>query len=609
ERERLSEEQREFVDVAVKSGRTLFELIDDVLDFSKIEAGALRLERTACTLRAVAEDVVDMLAERAHQRGIELVLRWDARLPRRVETDPARLRQVLLNLLDNGVKFTERGHVLLRLAPAGGERIRFEIADTGIGIPCERQQAIFEPFRQADDSTTRRYGGTGLGLGITRQLVELLGGHLELESEPGRGSRFAFELPLVDVAEDQEQGPPLLAGRRILLQEPVAVVAAAGAALLRMHGADVEVVRDRRELGAALDAAQAPPDLVILAVSGDLQGHGREIACLRRLPQCAGLPMIAMLPFGRRAGSEELRVLGVQGLLTKPLREAHVLRILGDALAPDAMASLAMTTSRARPAGPAQRDARAAPKVLVVDDVVTNLKVAAGMLAKLGIEAQLVESGRAALDAVGSTEFDIVFMDCQMPGMDGFETTALIRARYLPGEGPRIIAMTANAASTDRDRCLAHGMHDYLAKPVLLSDLERVLHRWSRAPDAAPASCPSCAPEPLAGAAIDRRKFEELAALLGAEEFDALCVRFRRDGRQQIDSLAVALSGGDLTAARHAAHALHGAAANLGAARLAALCRDADKAGGEELRRILAALESAFEEFRAALRDCAAVAA
>ncbi|HMM76009.1 MAG TPA: ATP-binding protein [Gammaproteobacteria bacterium] len=609
ERERLSEEQRAFVEVAVKSGRTLFELIDDVLDFSKIEAGALQLERTACALRAVAEDALDMLAERAHQRGIDLVLRWDARVPRRVETDPARLRQVLLNLLDNGIKFTERGHVMLALAPATSGGIRFEIVDTGIGIPRERQQAIFEPFCQADDSTTRRYGGTGLGLGITRQLVELLGGRLELESEPGRGSRFVFELPLAEIADEEGPRPPALSGLRILLQEPAAVVAEAGAALLRDHGAGVEVVRDQRELTAALAAAKAPPDLAILAASGDLQARGQEIAKMRELPQGAGLPMIAMLPFGRRTGTDELRVLGVQGLLTKPLREAHVLRILGDVLAPDAMAALAMTLSRARPPGAETRADRAALKVLVVDDVVTNLKVAAGMLAKLGIAAQLVESGRAALDAVASTEFDLVFMDCQMPGMDGFETTALIRARYLPDEGPRIVAMTANAASTDRDRCLAHGMDDYLAKPVLLSDLERVLHRWSRVPDAGQAARPDRAPAPLMEAAIDRRKLQDLATLLGTAEFDALCARFRRDGRQQIERLAFALSGGDLAAARGAAHALKGAAANVGAARLAALCRDAGTAGDDELRRMLPALESGFDEFCAALEDYAAVTA
>lgn len=607
ERERLSDEQREFVDVAVKSGRTLFELIDDVLDFSKIEAGALTLERTPCLLRSVAEDVLDMLAERACQRGIDLVLRWDADLPRRVETDPARLRQVLLNLLGNAVEFTAHGHVMLALAPAAaGGRIRFEVRDTGIGIPRERQQAIFEPFAQADESTTRRFGGTGLGLGITRQLVDLMGGQLELDSAPGRGTGFVFELPLADLGVEPAAGPPALAGRRILFQEPVAVVAEAGAALLRAHGARVDLVRDAAGASAALAAPDAHFDLLMVAASDDLHGSGEAVARLRDGRRGAAVPVIATLPFGRRTGSAERRLLGVRGLLTKPLREAHVLRVIDEALAP---AATVPASARAPTPAPAAGVERAALAVLVVDDVVTNLKVAAGMLARLGIKARLAESGRAALDAVASTEFDLIFMDCQMPGMDGFETTALIRARYLEGEGPRIIAMTANAARTDRERCLAHGMDDYLAKPVLLSDLERVLQRWAGTVDTRPSAPDLRKPLPDRGSVVDRHTFDGLATLLGAEEFSAVCARFRHDGRLQLDRFGVALSAGDPAGSRRAAHALKGAAANIGALKLASLCHAADEARDHELSPMLAALEAAYDEFCATQGSCDAVPA
>ena len=598
ERERLSADQREFVDVAVKSGRTLFELIDDVLDFSKIEAGAVTLSHTACDLRDIAEDVIDMLAERAHQRGIDIVLSWDERVPRRVQADPARLRQVLLNLLGNGVKFTEQGHVALQLRPANDSNaIRFEVTDTGIGIPGDRQLAIFEPFEQADDATARRFGGTGLGLSITRQLVELMGGRLALDSAPGAGSRFSFELPL-DALPSEGRGPLALAGRRFLLQEPSTVVAAGAAALLRAHGASVEVVHDAREVGQTLAARQVPPDALILAAPGDLQRFGQDIASLRDAHGASLLPVIGLLPFGRRAAADELRALGAQGVITKPVRERHVLRVLDEVFSPDALESPAATTPRLR-ASSADDGAGglAALKVLVVDDVTTNLKVAAGMLGRLGIQATLADSGRAALDAISTTAFDVVFMDCQMPGMDGFETTALIRARHLPGEGPHIIAMTANAASTDRERCLAHGMDDYLAKPVLLSDLERVLHRWSKLPGVAP-PLPAARPSvPDVDGPAERRTLDELSSLLGPAEFDALCVRFRRDARQLLDRLAAALSGADLDAARRAAHALKGAAANLGASRLAALCRKAETQDVEALRSSLGALESALEEF------------
>lgn len=607
EHEPLNDEQREFVDVAVKSGRVLFDLINDVLDFSKIEAGALQIERVECDLRALAEDVVAMLAENAHQRGLDIVLHWDPGLPRHIECDPARLRQVLLNLLGNAVKFTDRGHVMLRLRPdPGAGSIVFDVTDTGIGIAPEQHARIFEAFKQGDETMTRRYGGTGLGLSITRQLVELMGGRLALDSAPGAGSRFWFDLPVPAARfEPHDTAGGALAGRRILLHEDSRVVRDAAAALLRAHGAQVDCVATLPEL-AALLREPTSCDLVILAVGPELQERARDIEALRALPGCGTLPVLGTLAFGRRSGTEEQRSLGVQGLLTKPLRETSLLRAIDEVLAPDNLEALAATLPRPVVTPGTERRALAALEVLVVDDVATNLKVAAGMLGRLGIRATLAESGRAALEAIANTEFALVFMDCQMPGMDGFETTARIRARYAPGAGPRIVAMTANAASTDRDRCLASGMDDYLAKPVLLSDLERVLHRWISAPAPARPASPRQAGSPVDG--VDQRKIEELASLLGAEEFDALCERFVRDGRAQLTAFESALARRDDAAARRAAHALKGAAANVGAVGLSQLCQAVEMQSSVEMHAALRPLTDALAHFCGALEAQAAAA-
>ena len=614
-RDNPSRDQREFIEVALKSGRALFGLIDNVLDLSRIEARAVALEHVEFDLRTLAEDVVDMLAEQAHRKCVDIVLRCEPGLPRRIAGDPARLRQVLVNLLDNAVRFTERGHVTLELGtdPAGGG-VRFAVADTGIGIAPHRHARIFEAFTQAECSTSRRHGGSGLGLGITRQLVGLMGADLRLESEVGAGSRFSFELPLDSIPAGPRDGEAAgaLAARRILVQDPSQAVVDACASLLRSHGARVECVADARELRPALQAANPPFDAVIFDAGSDLFASAREIAAVRAVPALRAVKFIACVPFGRRTDAADVRALGADGFLIKPMREARLLRTIGDVLAvPAAAGDEARAAAVPRPATGAERRTLAGLSVLVVDDVITNLKVVAGMLARLGVRAELADSGRAALDAINKMPFPVIFMDCQMPGMDGFEATALIRARHGAGEGPRIIAMTANAASTDRDRCLAHGMDDYLAKPVMLSDLERVLHRWVIGGTTAARSA-RLTPVITRGAVtetVDRRKLDELAGLLSAAEFGALCARFTDDGQAQLSAFAAGLASGDFAAARQAAHALKGAAANMGAAALAALCRGVEDLPDAGLDGALVPIREAFADFRAQLRPTTTIAA
>ncbi len=615
ERETLSGDQREFIAVALKSGRALCGLLDNVLDLSRMEARAVVLDHVAFDLRALAEDVVDMLAEQAHRKGVDIVLRFEPGLPRRIVGDPARLRQVLVNLLDNAVRFTERGHVALdlRTEPAGGG-IRFEVADTGIGIPSHRYNRIFEPFTQADCSTSRRYGGTGLGLGITRHLVGLMGATLKLESEVGVGSHFSFALPMdaIPAGLCSADAPASLAGKRILVQDPNQAVVDACATLLRSHGALAEGIADLRGLRPALQAAAHPFDVVFFDAGSDLFASVREIAAIRALPTLRAVKLIACVPFGRRTVAADARALGADGFLTKPMREARLLSTIGDVLAAaPAAADHAGAAAGSRPAPGEERRTLAGLSVLVVDDVITNLKVVAGMLAKLGVRAELADSGRAALDAINRTPFPVIFMDCQMPGMDGFEATALIRARHRAGDGPRIIAMTANAASTDRDRCLAHGMDDYLAKPIMLSDLERVLYRWmvGGATAARAARLVTVTAETAAAGIVDRRKLDELAGLLSAGEFRALYERFTDDGDAQLAAFAAGLASGHFAAARQAAHALKGAAANMGAAALAALCRGVEDLPDAALESALGSIREAFTDFHAELEPAATIAA
>ncbi len=615
EREPLSGDQREFTEVALKSGRALLGLIENALDLSRIEARAVVLEHVEFDLHALAEDVVDMLAERAHRKGVDIVLRFEPGLPRRIAGDPTRLRQVLVNLLDNAVRHTERGHVMLevRAEPVGGG-LRIEVADTGIGMAPHRHSHVFDAFTQGDCPTGRRQGGTGLGLGIARRLVELMGATLALESEVGAGSRFSFELPMDVLRPGAGNGevPGALAGRRILVQDPNPVIADACASLLRGHGARVECIADSRELRPALEAADPPFDVALFDAGSDLFASVREIAAIRAVTTLRAVKLIACVPFGRRTDAADVRALGADGLQTKPMREARLLRSLGEVLAvAPAVGATPDTPVSAQPAPGAERRALAGLTVLVVDDVITNLKVVAGMLARLGVRAELVDSGRAALEAINRAAFPVIFMDCQMPGMDGFEATALIRARHGAGEGPRIIAMTANAAGADRDRCLAHGMDDYLAKPIMLSDLERVLHRWmlggagaARSARLAAVTAASTGTE-----TVDRRKLDELAGLLSAAEFGALCARFTDDAETQLTAFAAGLAAGHFVAARQAAHALKGAAANMGAAALAALCRGVEDLPDTGLESALPPIRGAFADFRAQLRPATTIAA
>ncbi|MDP0501735.1 MAG: ATP-binding protein [Verrucomicrobiota bacterium JB022] len=461
----LDEQQGSFARTIHDSAESLLRIINDILDFSKIEAGHLDIQPESVGLLELVEGCLLMLAERAARKGLELLLDWAPDLPSYVETDPTRLRQILVNLLSNAVKFTETGHVILQARLMPGENgdvphISFCVADTGCGISPEAQEKLFQPFAQADGTLTRRHGGTGLGLSISRRLVELMQGQIGLRSQPRRGSEFWFQLPckVIRWAESNARRASL----RIALVEPHPDARELSTRRLALAGAEVEPFRSWLEAHRALQNATAP-GLIVLGVPPAPESPDDEARAelQRRHP---ALPCLALLPFGQTLPLSQRR--GWQmGQIYKPLRPT------------DVWAKLHSHGQRERTASPV-----APPRplhLLIVEDIETNQRVLQLTLKGLGHSSRVAANGREALMILQEERFDGILMDCQMPEMDGYEATRRIRlgtvgmaVRSIP-----IIALTAHAMQGDAEQCLAAGMNAYLSKPVRKAELQHALEQ------------------------------------------------------------------------------------------------------------------------------------
>ena len=496
----LTAQQREYTSMIRSSGEALVTIINDILDFSKIEAGRLDVETTDFNLYGATEQAVDLLAERAHAQGVELTVRFDQAVPLAVAGDPGRLRQVLTNLIGNAVKFTEHGAVSVQVGVEQEDDdtvlVRVAVSDTGIGISGEALARLFQPFSQADSSTTRRFGGTGLGLAISKRLVELMGGTIDAESVEGEGSTFRFTLPFEKRAT-LPMDPTLegmLRGLRVLAVDDNAANRALLERSLGVHGLSMDTERHPTQALARLRTAAdggRPYGLVLADVmmpNMDGLELGRQAKADSALPGC---PLI-LLTGADDVSVEDAAAAGFAACLTTPIRQAQLLASVQSVLAESADAhsvnrQQGVTTDR-----PTETSARTDTQVLVAEDNAVNQKVAVLMLEKLGCTVDIVPNGREAVEAVTRHPYDIVLMDCQMPELDGFGATAEIRR--LMGEERRIpiIAMTANAMQGDRERCLAAGMDDYIAKPVKSQALSDALRRWAstklRRTDALPAA-------------------------------------------------------------------------------------------------------------------------
>jgi two-component system, sensor histidine kinase and response regulator len=484
----LTPEQRQYAEVVRTSADALLSLINDILDFSKIEAHKMEIERLDFDLRSTVEGAAELLASRASEKGLRLAGFVAPNVPGLLRGDPGRVRQVLVNLAGNAVKFTERGEVVIRVELLGEDQqtatLRFSVTDTGIGIPPPHLSRLFQPFTQMDGSTTRRYGGTGLGLAISKQLVELMDGEIGAESVVGEGSTFWFTLPL----ERQPEGTARPAfsfadvrGSRVLVVDDFATNRQLVVALLSQWGcrsAEAPSSADAlRVLGEAA-AAGDPFDAAVLDMQmPDVDGLmlGRQI---KADPLVAGTALVMMTSIGQPGDGRNARNAGFAAYLTKPVKSQHLHDCLALALGrrADPAAVAAPLITRHTIAEAKARPGKA--RILVVEDNRVNQIVILAMLKKTGYTADVVANGREALAALPDGRYDLVLMDCQMPVMDGYEATLEIRRAEPPIRNLPVVALTASAMEGDRDRCLAAGMDDFISKPVTADAVAAVLERW-----------------------------------------------------------------------------------------------------------------------------------
>ncbi len=575
----LTDRQRKRTEVLRDSAAGLLGILNDILDLSKLEARKLRLETLDFDLRPVVEGVADLMAIKAEEKRLELLCYIEPPVVTRLRGDPNRLRQVLLNLAGNAVKFTQAGEISIRVrmdtSIAGAPAVRFEVRDTGVGVPEAKRHVLFQPFSQADASTARRYGGTGLGLSIVRNLVEVMGGQVGFESRTGQGSCFWFTVPL-PVQSSAERPPALsLAGYRVLVVDDNAASRRLLAELLEFwkcavsEAADGEtalaVLRSGREFDAALI------DLEMPNLGGD-----RLAALVRNIPGSERLPLVIITPLGCREGPEHWRRLGFAGRVNKPVKQGELGRCLASVLgygpAPGGRGE------SESPGNATTGVAVSKPRILVVEDNAVNQEVALGILAKLGCVAGLAEDGAKALIALGQDDYDLVLMDCQMPELDGYQATRMIRH---PGTPVRdhlipIVAMTAYALDGDREKCLAAGMNDYLTKPIRPAVLKHAIEFWTARREGQ-APVPLAAPDPMtAQTAFDREGL--LERLMGDGALARKVIEgFLQTVPGQLAALSQALANADAAKARLTAHAIKGAAANTGGQEVSEAARRMEK--------------------------------
>ncbi|MEO5954521.1 MAG: response regulator [Nitrospiraceae bacterium] len=622
----LTAEQRDCAETVRRSGEHLLDIINNILDFSKLEAGKLDLEIIDFDLRTLVEDVAALLAAPAYSKGLELGTLVQAHVPTALRGDPGRLRQILSNLLVNAIKFTEQGEVVVRIgldeaAVTGSEglvSLRFEVSDTGIGLTPAQCAKLFEPFSQADSSTTRKYGGTGLGLAICKQLAERMQGAIGVESTPGQGTRFWFTAQLV--RQSASAVPPLLSwavlrNRRVLILDDNATNRTILEQQTLTRGMLPESVADGNQALVRLRTAAemgAPFDIAIL----DMQMPGLDGLEVARMikadPAMAPVRLVLLTSVSYRGAAQAAQAAGFEAYLTKPVRQTHLYDCLslvmnGGPPLPGSTSSSAAPLITRQVVTEAKASQRG--RVLVVEDNFVNQKVAAKMLERQGYRVDVAANGREAVKAVAQIPYAVVFMDCQMPEMDGYDATREIRRRERMGQGPEadngaehsslsphashhvvIIAMTANALQGDREKCLGAGMDDYVAKPIRGEDLEAVLARWqpeqivtshdrpggavTRQPASPSEERGDRAPAVAPAVLTDLRQLDDTGELL-----TTLITHFLDETPQQLAVMQAALQEGQAAMLAETAHALKGSSGNLGAGRMQQLCGELQTLG------------------------------
>ena len=645
----LTLRQRDFAETIRSSGDTLLSLINDILDFSKIEAGKLELEEQPFDLRECIEPSIDMMAMRAAQKGLDLIYLIDAHTPERIISDSTRLRQILLNLLSNAVKFTHKGEVSLTIeaAPienpreddpeAGDEptgewyELHFTVKDTGIGIPEDRMNRLFQSFSQVDASTTRRYGGSGLGLAISKTLAEMLGGRIWVESKAGEGSAFHFTIrgqaagSALPVYRSADQ--PILADRRVLVVDD-------NLTNLKVLQMEAESWKMRVECATSGEEALRLVnetdcfDLGILDMQmPDMDGLMLAEA-IHKTENGSGVPLIMLSSMG--ALVDDPRQVEFQAMLTKPVKSSQLYNVLLSLFADENRSTLGPVKAETVE-DPAMLARQLPYRILLVDDNATNQKLAVMQLETFGYRVDTAGNGLEALEAFDRQRYDLIFMDVQMPEMDGLEATRQIRKKYAKDQQPWIIAMTANAMRGDREECMNAGMDEYLPKPILSEALARSIRMARpkirggrvtarpgtgrlRAASTKPVSKPEAAPtaaqptetssamensSPIAPQALER--LQDTLGKRADEMLPGILQSFGAEGQRLIETMRGALNPPDPVAFTRAAHTLKSNSATFGALKLSALAKELEQRGrAGELEHNEDLLNEVEEEFRRA---------
>ncbi len=627
---KMTDEQRIFAENIRNSGESLLTIINDILDFSKIEAGHLELENAPFSPQECAESAIDLVAVKADEKGLELACMIDPDAPPAIMGDETRLRQILLNLLSNAVKFTEKGEVVVavKAARTGAENpdgagpkqyeLEFAIRDTGIGIPEDRMDRLFKSFSQVDASTSRRYGGTGLGLVISQRLSEIMGGRMWVESRMGRGTTFFFTIRAVEgirprpiyLVSDQ----PKLNDRKVLIVDDNALNREILMRQTTSWGMAPEPVSSGAEALEAI-ASENFYDLAILDLDMPEMDGIQLAEAIHQREQTRKLPLIMMSSAGMIAKEEFRREF--DAWLVKPVKQSQLYNTLLGVF----MQESVLQAEEDRE-GEAQFDetlGKTHPlRILIAEDNSINQQLAILTLERLGYMGDIAGNGIEAVEAVGRQPYDVILMDIQMPEMDGMEATRAIREKFPAQSQPRIIAMTANALQGDREMCLGAGMDDYISKPFKVNELVRALRRCkpksAAGPPVQPAPRPAAAPAPPAsalsgGAVLDSSAVKRLTALLGKKApamLPMLIDDFLRDAGKLREQAERDMEAGEAERLRRTFHTLKSNAKNFGAIALSDLCQEAEnaaKGGRTDLSGFLVQVEGALSDIRPALEE------
>ena len=631
----LTIEQHRFAETVRSSGEALLSIINDILDFSKIEAGKMNLEQLDFDLRQVVEDVAHLLATRAHSKGLELAVLIPDEVRIGLSGDPGRLRQILTNLIGNAIKFTDQGEVVVRVACVEQSEtstlLRFSISDTGIGLSAAERTLLFKAFSQADGSTTRKYGGTGLGLIICKQLVEMMDGEIDCESLLGEGSTFWFTAQFgisTRAAELLPSAHEELKGLRGLIIDDNST----NRSILEHQMSSWGMTHNSVEsgpLGLQLlrEAAisRKPFDLVILDMHMP-EMDGLEVAQkIKADPDISTVRLIMLTSVGLRGDAQLARLSGIVAYLTKPVRQIDLYNCLAAVMAGSTAQGGSKIITRY---SLTEQKETLTGHVLVVEDNLVNQQVAMGMLRKLGCQVDLAGNGREAVNAISGIPYDIVFMDCQMPVMDGYDATAEIRRLEQQSDSRRmpVIALTAHALEGDREKCLTAGMDDYLSKPFKQEQMLNLLKRWLPDSDSNPGEAAKEAPQRSALTLVESGKklqvaqpdavqAEQKAVLsrLALENIRSLSegmlakiiALYLQESPKQLQGLKVAISTDDVETVQHLAHSFKSSSANLGALDLAEFCKQLEmEARSKSLRKapeLLTCIEGEYAEVKLAL--------